>query len=98
MWVFKLIFGNVLSVPKKVHIDWKSLSIFNNEISFGCGRWSGTFLFMYSIVFVKFGLLYGKRVFGGWVDKYKKGEVGSKWLSIFYRCLTFVCLGWVMTF
>ena len=34
MWVFKLIFGCVLSVPKKVHVHWKSLSIFNNEISF----------------------------------------------------------------
>ena len=32
MWVFKLIFGYVLSVPKKVRIDWKSLSIFNNKI------------------------------------------------------------------
>ena len=34
--------------------------------------------FLYSTVFVKFGLLYGKRVFGGWVDMYKKGEVGWK--------------------
>ena len=49
------------------------------------------FFFLYSIVFVKFGLLYGKRVFGGWVDMYKKGDVGWKWFSIFYRCLTFVC-------
>ena len=91
VWVFKLIFGCVLSVPKKVHIDWKNLSIFNNEISFECGRWFRTFLFMYSIVFVKFGLLYGKTVFGGWVDIHKKGEVGWKWFSIFYKCLTFVC-------
>ena len=49
------------------------------------------FFFLYLIVFVKFGLLYGKRVFGGWVDMYKKGDVGWKWFSIFYRCLTFVC-------
>ena len=47
--------------------------------------------FLYLIVVVKFGLLYGKRVFGGWVDMYKKGDVGWKWFSIFYRCLTFVC-------
>ena len=33
--------------------------------------------------------LYGQRVFGNWVDKYKTGEVGLKWFSIFYRCLTF---------
>ena len=98
VWVFKLIYGWVLSEPKKVCIDWKSLSIFNNKISFECGGWSGTFLFMYSIVFVTFGLLYGKRVCGGWVDMYKKGEVGWKWFSIFYRCLTFVFWGWVMTF
>ena len=91
MWVFKLIFGCVLSVPKTVRIDWKSLSIFNNEISFECRRCFGTFLFMYSIVFVKYGLLYDKTVFGGWVDKYKKGEVGWKCFSIFYKCLTFVC-------
>ena len=91
VWVFKLIFGCVLSVLKKVCVDWKSLSIFNNEISFECGRWFGTFLFMSSIVFVKFGLLYGKRVFEGWLDMYKKGEVGLKWFSIFYKCLTFVC-------
>ena len=78
MWVFKLIFGCVLSVPKKVHIDWKSLSIFNNKISFECGRWSGTFLFMYSIVFIKFGLLYGKRVFGvGWICTRKVMLVGN---------------------
>ena len=57
VWVFKLIFGYVLSVPKKVCIDWKSLSIFNNKISFECRGRYGTFLFMYSIVFVKFGLL-----------------------------------------
>ena len=49
------------------------------------------FFFLYSIVVVKFGLLYDKRVFGGWVDMYKKGDVGWKWFSIFYRCLTFVC-------
>ena len=98
MWVFKLIFGYVLSVPKKVHIDWKSLSIFNNKISFECRGRYGTFLFMYSIVFFKFGLLYGKRVFGSWVDKYKKGEVGLKWFSIFYICLTFVCSRWVIKF
>ena len=49
------------------------------------------FFFLYSIVVVKFGLLYSKRVFGGWVDMYKKGDVGWKWFSIFYRCLTFVC-------
>ena len=49
------------------------------------------FFFLYLIVVVKFGLLYGKRVFGGWVDMYKKGDVGWKWFSIFYRCLTFVC-------
>ena len=36
------------------------------------------FFFLYSIVFVKFGLLYDKRVFGGWVDMYKKGDVGWK--------------------
>ena len=91
MWVFKSIFGCVLSVPKKVHIDWKSLSIFNNEISFECGGLCGTSLFLYSTVFVKFGVLYGKRVFGGWVDMYKKGEVVWKWFSIFYSRLTFVC-------
>ena len=49
------------------------------------------FFFLYLIVFVKFGLLYGKRVFGGWVDMYKKGDVGWKWFSIYYRFLTFVC-------
>ena len=43
MWVFKSIFGCVLSVPKKVCVDWKSLTIFNNKISFECGGWSGTF-------------------------------------------------------
>ena len=32
--------------PQKVHIDWKSLSIFNNEISFECGGGCGTFLFL----------------------------------------------------
>ena len=32
MWVFKSIFGCVLSVPKKVYVDRKSLSIFNNEL------------------------------------------------------------------
>ena len=89
--MFKSISGCVLSVPKKICIDWKSLTIFNNEISFQCGGCFGTFLFLYSTVFVKFGLLYGKRVFGGWVDMYKKGEVGWKWFSIFYRHLTFVC-------
>ena len=98
VWVFKSIFGCVLSVPQKVHIDWNSLSIFNKEISFECGGWSGSFLFLYLTVFVKFGLLYGRRVFGGWVDMYKKGKVGSKWFSIFYRCLTFVSSGWIMTF
>ena len=87
-----------LSVPKKVCVDWKSLTIFNNEISFECGGWSGTFLFWYSIVVVEFGLLYCKRVFGGWLDMYKKGDVGWKWFSIFNRCLTFVCSGWIMTF
>ena len=84
--------------PQKTLHDWKSLSFFNNEISFEYGRWFGTFLFMYLIVFVKFCLLYGKRVFGGWMDMYKKGEVGLKRFSIFYKCLTFVCLGWVITF
>ena len=49
------------------------------------------FFFLYSIVVVKLGLLYGKRVFGGWVDMYKKGDAGWKCFSIFYRCLTFVC-------
>ena len=91
MWVFKSIFGCVLSVPKKVCVDWKSLSIFNNEISFECGGWSGSVLFLYSTVFVKFGLLYGERVFGSWVDMYNKGQVGWKWFSIFYSCLSFVC-------
>ena len=43
MWVFKSIFGCVLNVPRKVRVDWKSLTIFNNEISFECGGWSGTF-------------------------------------------------------
>ena len=43
VWVFKSIFGCVLSVPKKVRVDWKSLTIFNNEIGFECGGWSGTF-------------------------------------------------------
>ena len=47
---------------------------------------------------VKFGLLYGKRDFGGWVDMYKKGEVGLKWFSIFYMHLTFAWSGRVMTF
>ena len=93
VWVFKSVFGYVLSVPKKVHVDWKSLTIFNNEISFECGGGCGTFLFLYSTVFGKFGLLYGKRVLGGWVDMYKKGEVGLKWFSIFDSCLTFVCSG-----
>ena len=78
VWVFKSIFGCVLSIPKKIHVHWKSLSIFNNEISFGCGGWCGSFLFLYLTVLLKFGLLYGKRVFGGWVDMYKKGEVGWK--------------------
>ena len=77
-WVFKSIFGCVLSVPKKIHIDWKSLSIFNSKISFGCGGCCGSFSILYLTVFVKFGLLYGKRVFGGWPDMYKKGEVGWK--------------------
>ena len=77
--------------PKKVRVDWKSLSIFNNEISFECGGWCGSVLFLYLTVFVKFGLLYGETVFGGWVDMYNKGQVGYKWFSIFYRCLTFVC-------
>ena len=81
----------MLSVSKKIHIDWKSVSIFNNEISFGCGGWCRSFLFLYLTVFVKFGLLYGKRVFGAWVDMYKKGQVGWKWFSIFFRCLTFIC-------
>ena len=49
------------------------------------------FFFLYLIVVVKFGLLYCKRVFGGWVDMHKKGDVAWKWFSIFYRCLTFVC-------
>ena len=89
--VFKSIFGCVLSVPKEICLDWKSLTIFNNEISFECGAWSGTFLFLYSTVYVKSGLLYCERVFGGWVDMYKKGEVGWKWFSIFYSRLTFVC-------
>ena len=77
--------------PKKFTLTGKSLSIFNNEISFGCGGWCGSFLFLYATVFVKFGLLNGKRVFGGWVDMYKKGEVGWKWFGIFFRCLTFIC-------
>ena len=46
VWVLKSIFGYVLNVPKKVRIDWKSLGIFNNEISFECRGWSGTFLFL----------------------------------------------------
>ena len=42
-------------------------------------------------MFVKFGLLYGKRVFGGWIDMYKKGEVGWKWFSIFYKLFN-ICM------
>ena len=76
---------------KKFALIGKVLSIFSNEISFECGGWSGSLLFLYSTVFVKFGLLYGERVFGGWVDMYNKGQVGWKWFSTFYRCLTFVC-------
>ena len=83
--------GCVLGVPKKVCIDWKSLSIFNNKISFECGGWSESLLFFYLTVFVKFGLLYVERVFRGWVDMYNKGQVDWKWFSIFYSCLTFVC-------
>ena len=44
VWVLKLIFGYVPNVSKKVHVDWKS--IFNNEISFECRGWSGTFLLL----------------------------------------------------
>ena len=46
VWVLKSIFGYVPNVPKKVHINWKSLSNFNNEINFVCRGWSGTFLFL----------------------------------------------------
>ena len=81
----------VLSVPKEVRVDWKSLRVFNNKISFECGGWCGSVLFLYLTVFVKFGLLYGERLFGGWVDMYNKGQVYWKRLSIVYRCLTFVC-------
>ena len=48
------------------------------------------FIFVVDCV-VKFGVLYGERVFGGWVDMYNKGQVAWKWFSIFYSHLTFVC-------
>ena len=51
------------------------------ELFYFCTR-----LCMLNLVF-----LYCERVFGGWVDMYKKGEVGWKWFSIFYSRLTFVC-------
>ena len=69
--------------PKKVCIDWKSLTIFNHEISFECGGWCGSVLFLYLTVFVKFVLLYGERVFGGWMDMYNKGQVGGNGLVFF---------------
>ena len=78
MWVFKSIFRCVLSVTKKICVDWKSLTTFNNEISFQCGGCFGTFLFLSSTVFVKLVFCTVQEFLGvGWICTRKVRLVGN---------------------
>ena len=83
LYWFKSIFECSLSVPRKFRAGLKSLSIFNNEISFELFGGSQTFQFLYCVVCVVSGLSHIKRVSGGWGHVYKKCRVGWKWLNIF---------------
>ena len=83
LYWFKSIFECSLSVPRKFHVGLKSLSIFNNEISFGLFGGSQTFQFLYSAVCVVSGLSHLKRVSGGWGHMCKKCRVSLKGLNIF---------------
>ena len=93
---YKSIFECFLSVPRKFHVDWKSLSIFNNESSFWLFGGTQTFLFLYSIVCIVYGLLQFKIVFGGWGHMWKKCSFGWKGLNIFNNRITFWLRGSTM--
>ena len=68
---------------QKVCAGPKSLTIFNNEISFGLFGGLQTFQFLYSAVCVVSGLSHLKRVSRGWGHMYKKCRIGLKGLNMF---------------
>ena len=85
-----------MNVARKFHVDWKSLSIFNNRSSFELFGGTQTFLFFYSIVCMVCGLSQFKTVFGDWGHMWNKCRVRRKRLNIFNNQITFWCRGFII--